>query len=76
MTHPTEASVGSYMNELNEFHDWVVAGTTQAQHSKQFYALLLRNPETHEKVAIWFYSDDEGNQPGSFVIETLKEAGA
>ena len=66
MTWPTEQSVSWYTKQLDRFKGWVVIGTTTGDDG--YYALLLKDPKTDELGAIWLYSDDEGNMPGSFEI--------
>jgi hypothetical protein len=70
MTHPTAASVRWYTDRLNAFISWTVVGTSiEDDVDEGYFALRLRNPETGEDALIWFYSDDEGNNPGSFDIQ-------
>jgi len=66
MTWPTTETVGWYTNQLKAFQGWTVLGAEDDDEG--YYCLVLENPETKELGLIWFYSDDEGNSPGSFEI--------
>lgn len=63
-----------YMDQLSKYKGWTVFDCLHADpgdDDEGFFALILQNSESHEKVAVWFYSDDEGNAPGSFMIQEM-----
>jgi len=57
-----------YLNKLGDFLGAKITGLVEAEDG--FYGLELTKPDG-KKVALIFFSDDEGNAPGSFEIQDL-----
>ena len=55
-----------YISQLKCLTDGKVIGFIKDKNS-EYYGLIIKN-KTGEKKAVWLYSDDEGNAPGSFEI--------
>lgn len=66
MTYPNTSTVNFYLKQLNP----LVGGTIQGfvKDCQGFYALVIETPDDHIHY-LWIYSDDEGNNPGSFMIQ-------
>ena len=64
MTHPT-SDTPFYRNQLKELIDFQITGVNQ---DHEGYLCLILQKGNYTK-ALWLYSDDEGNNPGSFEIQ-------
>jgi hypothetical protein len=76
-TYPIHKYTQAYLDELAPLVDGTIVGLvvdTSAGDTwhDQFFGLRIRKPNG-EHVALFLMRDDEGNGPGAFSIETLKE---
>ena len=55
-----------YLNELNDLIGGKIIGTVSDE-AHEFFGLNIDKDGV--KLVLWFYSDDEGNRPGSYSIE-------